>query len=99
MHLARVIGTVVATVKSEGLDGVKLLIVQPLDHNLKPKGEPAVATDAVQAGEGELVHIVTGREASMALPEPFVPVDICVVGHVDEVDCPAAAKKKTRKKK
>jgi ethanolamine utilization protein EutN len=96
MHLARVIGTLVATQKAKGLEGVKFLIVQPLDHDLKPKGEPVVATDAVQAGEGEIVHLCTGREASMALPEPFVPVDVSVVGHVDEIDCPAAGKGKMR---
>ncbi|MEW6356460.1 MAG: EutN/CcmL family microcompartment protein [Planctomycetota bacterium] len=96
MHLARVIGTVVATRKVAGLDGIRFLIVQPLDHNLKPKSEPVVATDAVQAGEGELVHIVLGREASMALPEMFVPVDVSVVGHVDEVDCPVPSKRKKR---
>ena len=96
MHLAKVIGTVVATQQVDGLTGVKFLIVQPLDHNLKPKSEAVVATDAVQAGVGEIVHICTGREASMALPEQFVPVDVCVVGHVDEVHCPADD---TRKKK
>ena len=94
MHLARVIGTVVATRKVEGLEGIRFLVVQPLDHNLEPKDEPVVATDGVQAGEGALVHVCTGREASMALPEMFVPVDITVVGHVDEVHCPAAKGKK-----
>ncbi|MCA1554429.1 MAG: EutN/CcmL family microcompartment protein, partial [Chloroflexi bacterium] len=38
MILARVIGTLVATVKYKGLEGVKFLIVQPLDRRLQPKG-------------------------------------------------------------
>ena len=87
MNLARVIGTVVATQKYEGLEGIKLLIVQPLDRDRRPAGDPVVATDATaQAGPGELVFVIGGREAALALPETFVPVDHSVVGIVDEVD-------------
>jgi ethanolamine utilization protein EutN len=63
VYLARVIGTVVASTKAEGLLGVKLLIVQPLDANRAPAGEPHVAADATQAGEGDLVSCVGSREA------------------------------------
>jgi len=87
MNLARVIGTMVAEHKYTGLEGIKLLIVQPLDRRQRPAGEPVVATDATaQAGAGELVFIVGGREAALALPQTFVPVDHSVVGIVDEVD-------------
>ena len=87
MQLARVIGTVVATVKSPGLEGVKLLIIQPLDSRQQPAGSPLVAADAVHmAGPGELVYFVAAREASQALPEPFVPVDHAIVGIVDAVE-------------
>ena len=86
MQLARVIGTVVATIKYEGLQGIKFLIVQPLDKQQRPSGQPVVAADAVaMAGPGELVTIVGSREAAQALPEKFVPVDHAVVGIVDEV--------------
>jgi ethanolamine utilization protein EutN len=86
MHLGRVIGTVVATVKCEGLEGIKLLIVQPLDRRLEPVGHPIVAADGVaMAGPGELVTYVGSREAAQALPEPFVPVDHAIVGLVDAV--------------
>ncbi len=88
MFLGRVLGTVVATMKSEGLEGVKLLIVQPLNHNLDPVQEPIVAADSVQAGPGELVFLEDGREASLCLPVPFVPVDASVIGHVDRVNLP-----------
>jgi len=82
-----VIGTVVATVTAEGLDGVKFLIVQPLDRRQRPTGEPVVAADAVHmAGPGEVVYIVAAREASQALPETFVPVDHAIVGIVDAVE-------------
>lgn len=86
MILARVIGTLVATIKYKGLEGIKFLIVQPLDKHLAPKGEPVVAADGVaMAGVGELVYVVGGREAALALPVKFVPVDHTIVGIVDEV--------------
>jgi ethanolamine utilization protein EutN len=87
MQLARVIGTVVATEKYEGLEGIKFLIVQPLNKHQEAVGEPVVAADATaQAGPGELVFIVGSREAAQALPIKFVPVDDAVVGIVDDVD-------------
>jgi ethanolamine utilization protein EutN len=86
MHLGRVTGTVVATVKVPGLEGVKLLIVQPLDEHLEPRGRTVVAADAVHmAGPGELVYFVASREAAEALEPRFVPVDHAIVGIVDQV--------------
>ena len=87
MQLARVTGTVVATVKADGLEGVRFLVVQPLDRRQRPQGDPVVAADGVHtAGPGELVYIVGAREAALAMPEPFVPVDHAVVGIVDAVE-------------
>jgi ethanolamine utilization protein EutN len=86
MELARVTGTVVATVKTEGLEGIKFLIVQPLDKKLQPSGVRLVAADAVaMAGPGDLVYVVASREAAEALEPRFVPVDHAIVGIVDEV--------------
>jgi ethanolamine utilization protein EutN len=86
MQLGRVLGPVVATVRAEGLDGVKFLIVQPLDKHQRDDGEPVVAADAVaMAGPGEVVYFVASREAAEALPERFVPVDHAIVGLVDHV--------------
>lgn len=87
MKLARVLGTVVATRKYEGLEGIKLLLVQPLDEELRPRGLAEVAADATaQAAPGELVFMVASREGAQALPETFVPVDLAVTGIVDELD-------------
>lgn len=86
MQLARVIGTLVATQKYTGLEGVKLLVVQPLDRRQQPMGKAQVAADATaQAGLGELVYTIASREAALALPESFVPVDLAIVGIVDDV--------------
>jgi ethanolamine utilization protein EutN len=87
MQFARVIGTLVATQKADGLEGVKFLVVQPLDKYLQPDGEPAIAADGTaQAGPGELVFVIYSREAALALPEWFVPVDLAITGIVDETD-------------
>lgn len=90
MFLARVIGTVVATVKVPGLEGAKLLVVRPLSPAGEPTGEPIVACDQVQAGPGDHVYCVDKREATLAMPDPFVPVDAAIVAIVDDVDHPEA---------
>lgn len=86
MELARVIGRLVATRKHPDLKGVKLLIIQPLNHRLEPQGQPEVAVDGVQAGPGDLVYWSAGREGAMMLPESYVPVDAGIVGIVDQVN-------------
>ena len=85
MYLGRIVGTVVAEVKYEGLAAQKLLLVQPLDHDQKPSGGLEVAVDTVRAGPGDLVFLVGSREAALALDPSFVPVDAAVVGIVDSV--------------
>ncbi len=86
MHLARVNGRVVATQKHEALEGVKLLVIQPVDHKDKPKGGMIIAADPLQSGEGDLVAYVTGREASLGLDNTFTPVDAGIVAIVDSVN-------------
>ena len=85
MQLARVKGTVVATTIIEGLEGVKLMMIQPLDHDLEAVGGTVVACDTVMSGPGDLVYYVKSREASLALDPFFVPVDATIVGIVDAV--------------
>jgi ethanolamine utilization protein EutN len=85
MYLGRVVGTVVAGVKCEGLEGQRLLLVQPLDHQQKASGGLEVAVDTVRAGPEDLVFLVGSREAALALTQSFVPVDAAIVGIVDSV--------------
>ncbi|MCZ6655468.1 MAG: EutN/CcmL family microcompartment protein [Planctomycetota bacterium] len=86
MLLGRIIGTVVASVRYAGLEGVPFLMVQPLDRFGAEKGTPLVAADATKmAGPGELILYEGGREAAMVLDETFVPIDHAVVGIVDQV--------------
>ena len=83
MQIARVIGTVVATVKNESLKGRKFLLVQTLDAKLKAKGSPMIALDAVGAGVGELVFWCRGKEASFPFKRDETPTDCTIVGIID----------------
>ena len=85
MELARVLGTVVCERKYTGLEGVKLLLVQPIEPTLLPKGDPLIVADRFSAGPGQVVWWVGGREAALALTETFVPVDAAVVAIADDV--------------
>jgi len=86
MFIGEVFGTPAATEKDPSLTGIKLMIVQPLDEHGKPAGDPVVATDSIGIGVGELGFCVLGREATLALPDPFAPVDAGIVGIVDRYD-------------
>ena len=84
MMLAQVIGNVVCTVKDPGLEGRKLLLIQPLSRDGKPKGRPLVGIDSIGAGFGETVYWCRGKEASLAFKDE-VPSDCSIVGIVDTI--------------
>lgn len=83
MQIARVIGTVVSTIKNETLHGRKLLIVQTLNADLKETGKPLIALDSVGAGVGELVFWCRGKEASFPFKRDSTPTDCTIVGIID----------------
>jgi ethanolamine utilization protein EutN len=86
MLFGRVKGTAVCTIKYPGTEGLKLLLVQPLNKKLAPVGPLQVAADVVHAGMGDLCVMVRSREAALAMPEvKFVPIDLALVGVVDEL--------------
>jgi ethanolamine utilization protein EutN len=87
MLLGRVVGTAVCTMKYQDLEGVKLLVVQPLNKRLEPVGPRQVAADVVQAGPGDLCVMTRSREASLAMRDvKFVPIDLALIGIVDELE-------------
>ena len=87
MLFGRVKGTAVCTLKYPGTQGLKLLVVQPLNKKLEPVGALQVAADVVDAGPGDLCVMVRSREAALAMPDvKFVPVDLALVGIVDDLD-------------
>ena len=86
MHLARVVGRVVATVKQDTLSAVTLQWLQPITARGASTGKLLVAVDRVGVGPGEVVYYITSREAAMTLDNPFAAVDAGIVGKVDFVD-------------
>jgi ethanolamine utilization protein EutN len=85
MFLARVVGRVWATAKEPGLQGCKLLLLQPITKEGKDRGRKLVAVDAVGAGAGETVYWCRGRESSFPFLPGEVPTDATVVGIVDTI--------------
>lgn len=87
MQLARVIGSVVSTRKSERLVGLKLLIAVPIDMDtMQEKGAPFVTVDTVGAGEGEIIMWAGGSSSRQTDQTTNKPVDSAIVGIVDYVD-------------
>ncbi len=86
MILGQVVGNVVATIKDEQLQGEKLLLVQLMNKKREPVGRPAAAIDVVDAGQGDWVFCVRAREASLATYPVVGPVDLAIVGIVEQID-------------
>jgi ethanolamine utilization protein EutN len=85
--LGRVVGTVVATQKHRTFEGAKLLLVQPVTLDDKPRGAALLAVDSVGAGVNEKVLVVMeGRAAAEAVGRKGAPVDAAIIGIVDHVD-------------
>ncbi len=85
MKLGRVTGRVVSTKKIESFEGIKLMLVQPLDEKLEIAGDPFVAFDTIQAGVGDLIYYETSKEASRVLETTMNPCDAAIVGIVDNM--------------
>lgn len=87
MLIGRVVGEVVSTQKHESHRGRKALLVQPLNLDGSNRGDPLIAFDAVDAGIGDRVLVVTeGFSAMTAVGRPLSPIDMAVVGFIDEID-------------
>ena len=85
MKLGRVTGRVVSTKKIFSFEGIKLLLVQPVDEHRVPYGDPIVAFDTIQSGTGDLVYYETSKEAGRVLETLMNPCDAAIVGIVDDI--------------
>lgn len=92
MLLAKVEGSVVATMKDVHVAGRKLLLVRPQFVNAHDRtrfgagGDPLVAVDSVGAGVGELVVVCQGSSARLVPDLKEAPIDAVIMGIVDVVD-------------
>ncbi|MDR2787848.1 MAG: ethanolamine utilization microcompartment protein EutN [Candidatus Accumulibacter sp.] len=84
MRLAIVLGQVVSTVKHPGFEQSRLLLVDFIDPEGRPSGQPCVASDSIGAGDGEWVLVAQGSSARQTFSSE-VPIDMSVIGIVDEV--------------
>jgi len=85
MKFGRVIGRVVSTQKVESLEGVKLLLVQPLDEKLQNVGDALVAVDTIQSNVGQLIYYETSKEASRVIETRMNPCDSAIMGIIDDM--------------
>ncbi|RUS46330.1 EutN/CcmL family microcompartment protein [Cohnella sp. AR92] len=86
MFLGLVIGSVWATQKEEGMDNLKLLIVQPMDFHDREAGSTVIAADRIGAGVGEKVIVSRGSPARILFSGKQVPVDAMIVGIIDSFE-------------
>jgi microcompartment protein CcmK/EutM len=86
MELGKVVGTVVATQKDEGLKGHKIQVVNLVNSDMGPTGQFVVAVDTVGAGVGEVVLVVRGSSARVTTGMNAVPVDACIVAILDSME-------------
>jgi len=86
MVIGRVIGDVVVTQKHKSHEGRKALLVQPLNLDGTARGDAVVALDAVDAGIGDRVLLVMeGYSAMTSVGRPESPIDMAVIGVIDEL--------------
>ena len=85
MKLGKIIGRVVSTRKVESFEGLRLLLVQPVDENLVNTGDPIVAVDTILAGTGDLVYYETSKEGGRVLETLMNPCDAAIMGIVDDL--------------
>ncbi|WP_256760933.1 EutN/CcmL family microcompartment protein [Cohnella sp. WQ 127256] len=86
MFLGRVIGSVWATQKEEGMDNLKLMVIQPIDFHHCNAGHHIIAADRIGAGIGEKVIVSRGSPARVLFNHKMVPIDAMIVGIVDSFE-------------
>lgn len=92
MILGEVIGSMWATQKDSGFDGMSLLVVQPIDQNRQPIGKALIAVDPDnRAGKGETVYFVESGDAAQVRPGHTMPSDATIVGIVDSLSTDASS--------
>jgi ethanolamine utilization protein EutN len=83
VYTGKVVGTVVATVKDQGLSGIPLLLVRKIENG-RETGLVVAADSTRMAGKDDVVYLIGKKEASRVFPDALVPADAAIVGFVDE---------------
>ena len=86
MFLGKVVGTVWSTKKTPDLEGVRFLVVHPIDLDKEPTRNIVVVADRLGAGVGEVVMCAYGKAARTAVGDQEMAIEAAVIGIVDRVD-------------
>ena len=86
MKFGKVIGRVISTQKVESFEGLRFLLIQPVNEELKPVGDAIVAVDTLQAAIGEIIYYETSKEASRVIEHNMNPCDAAIMGIVDDIE-------------
>lgn len=86
MYLGKVVGKVVCTCKDPEFEGIKLLVVVPINSKGETIGQPFIACDSTDAGNGEIVFLCGGSEASLPFVSQRPPSDATIIGIIDKID-------------
>jgi ethanolamine utilization protein EutN len=93
VKLARVVGTVVSTIKAPIFEDRALLLVDLLEPDGRPAGGYMIAVDTVGAGAGETVLVLDeGTSARQIVGAANGPLRTVIVGIVDAVEGPASVR-------
>lgn len=86
MKFGKIIGRVISTQKVESFEGLKLVLVQPLNEELKKAGTALVAVDTLSADIGQIIYYETSKEASRIIEREMNPCDAAIMGIIDEIN-------------
>ena len=87
MIIAKVIGNVVSTIKANGYEAKKIMLIQPIDYLGNVQGTSFLAIDAVQAGVGDTVLVLEDGNSAREIinePETFT-IRTVIAGIIDEI--------------
>ncbi len=86
MKFGKIIGRLVSTQKVESFEGLKLVLVQPLNEKLDPAGDALVAVDTLRSDVGQIIYYETSKEAGRVIEREMNPCDAAVMGIVDDIN-------------
>ena len=86
MKFGKIIGRVISTQKVKSFEGLKLVLIQPLNEKLVAAGDAIVAVDTLQSNVGQIIYFETSKEASRIIEKEMNPCDAAVMGIVDDIN-------------
>lgn len=86
MVLGKVVGNIWSTRKEASLNGLKFLVIKPLDYTDEIDLPTFIAADTIGAGIGETVLVTRGSSARKVLERDDIPIDAMIIGIIDSVE-------------